>query len=216
MGYTDITRTGKQPYKLIQDQNEEPYESSSLKPTARSFAPNQLANWYEGPEQSPIMQQGNGEYWGSSRHDIDTATQDQWEAMQQNPNEFRAQNQGAFSKWGAGLTKGVGLAATTFLDGTLGLIYGIPNAIVDKDYSKVWDNEISNTLQDFNEKMEQWLPNYKTQEEVDNKWYQNMDTANFWADGVLKNLGFTVGAYYSGSAWTKALRALKWVKNATS
>lgn len=222
----DITKTGGQGYKALQNQNEEPYRlerivrkvdpTSPPTPRVRQFIPNQLENWYEGSEQSPIMQQHNGEYWGSSRHDIATATQDEWEAMQQNPYEFRAQNQGALSKWGAGLAKGVGLAATTFLDGTVGLIYGVANAAVDGDYSKIWDNEISNSLQDFNEGMERWLPNYKTQEEQERPWWQNMGTANFWADGVLKNLGFTVGAYYSGAAWTKGLKALGWMKKATS
>lgn len=220
----DITKTGGQGYRSLQDQNNEPYNAEPVTPRVRQIVPNQLSQWYEGPEQSPIMLQHNGEYWGSSRHDINSANEAEWEMMQQNPNEFRAQNQGALSKWGAGLAKGIELAATTFLDGTVGLLYGVGNAVGEwsqgasftEGISKLWDNEISNSLQEFNQEMEQWLPNYRTQEELEKPWYQNMGTANFWADGVLKNLGFTVGAYYSGAAWTKALKAVGWVKRATS
>jgi hypothetical protein len=57
--------------------------------------------------------------------------------------------------------------------------------------------------------MEILLPNYQTKAEMEGPWYKNLDTMNFWADGLIKNLGFVVGAYYSGAAWTKALKAAK-------
>ena len=46
-------------------------------------------------------------------------------------NEVRAANQEVTSKWASGLIKGVGLAATTFVDGTLGLLYGIGTGIAN-------------------------------------------------------------------------------------
>jgi hypothetical protein len=100
------------------------------------------------------------------------------------------------------------------------LAYGLTQAINSwsqeegfmKGASKLWDNEISNAMADINKQMEEWLPNYRTQAEIEGPWYKNLDTMNFWADTFIKNLGFTVGAFYSGAAWTKGLKALKILK----
>lgn len=136
-------------------------------------------------------------------------------------NDIRGQEQPWYAQLGAGLVKGVSLAATTFIDGTAGLLYGIGAAGVaafDDKYSaseafaKLWDNDVSNALQDWNNAMEEWLPNYRTEEELNNAWYQNLGTMNFWADNVLKNVGFTVGAFYSGGVFTKGLKAIKFLK----
>ena len=54
--------------------------------------------------------------------------------------------------------------------------------------------------------MEKALPNYYTREERENPW-GNILSANFIFDKFVKNLGFTVGAAYSGGVYTKALNA---------
>lgn len=118
--------------------------------------------------------------------------------------------------------KGVALAATTFLDGTVGLVTGIVEGIGAKisgdswgdSVAKLWHNEVSDGLADLNRNLEEWLPNYRTYEELENPWYNNLGTMNFWADSVIKNLGFTVGAFYSGGAWNKALKAVGALKGA--
>jgi hypothetical protein len=38
------------------------------------------------------------------------------------------------------------------------------------------------------------MPNYYTEREQNRDWYENIFTANFWGDKVLKNAGFTAGA----------------------
>lgn len=135
----------------------------------------------------------------------------------ENIGDIRAEEQSAIAKLGAGIGKGVSLAGTTFLDGTIGLIYGglraTHSAIFDEDatgwesFSKIWDNEISNGLKAWNDKMEEWVPNYRSSEEKNRAWYQNLGTMNFWADSFLKNMGFVVGAYYSGGAWNKLFKS---------
>lgn len=132
----------------------------------------------------------------------------------QDLNEHRAQEQPWYSKLGAGIAKGVALAGTTFLDGTVGLIAGAVTAIGEGRVSGIWDNEVSNSLSELNRELETALPNYMTKEEQENPWYKNLGTMNFWADSIIKNLGFTVGAFYSGGAWTKALKGIGWLKGA--
>lgn len=135
--------------------------------------------------------------------------------------DIRAERQPWYAQLGAGLVKTASLAATTFIDGIAGLIYGIgaagiaafdDNYSASEAFSKLWDNDVSNALQNWNNAMEEWLPNYRTEEELNNAWYQNLGTVNFWADNVLKNIGFTVGAFYSGGAFTKSLKATKLLK----
>jgi hypothetical protein len=154
--------------------------------------------------------------WGNSIWDENVANEEQFQRL----GDIRANNQWGVTKLGAGISKGLVLAGTTFVDGTLGLAYGLGSAINSwskgdgfmQGASKLWDNEISNAMSDINKKMEEWLPNYRTQAETEGPWYKNLDTMNFWADTFIKNLGFTVGAFYSGAAWTKGLKALKILK----
>lgn len=142
---------------------------------------------------------------GSSAYDEDVLTLEQIE----NVENMRALNQPGALKLINGVTKGGVLAGTTFLNGTLGTIYGLGSAILNignkeesgvETFSRIWDNEVTNGLTQINEWAERVLPNYRTTEERENKWYQNLGTVNFWADTFLKNMGFTVGAYFSGKA----------------
>ena len=113
-------------------------------------------------------------------------------------NELRAENQPWYSQITNGLAKGAVLAGTTFLDGTIGLLFGAGSAISDGRWSALWDNDFSKAMQSVNEWSEQVMPNYYTRQEQEGPWYENIFTANFIGDKFLKNLGFTVGAFYSG------------------
>lgn len=120
--------------------------------------------------------------------------------------DYRAANQGFWAKAGAGIGKGVGLAVTTFLDGTVGLATGIVSSIANGDISKLWDNEVTQGLDMINKAMEEEImPNYYSRDEAENPW-SHILSQNFIFDKFVKNLGFLVGAAYSGSAVTKALR----------
>jgi len=43
-----------------------------------------------------------------------------------------------------------------------------------------------------------------------------LGSLDFWADGLLKNMGFTIGALYSGGLFTKALKGLKLISSANN
>ena len=110
--------------------------------------------------------------------------------------EHRAQEQSGITQLANGLLKFGTTAATTFLDGTVGLLYGIGTAITtDKSLKQaLWDNDFNKKMIDFQEKMEDIAPNYYSREELNSPWYTNIFTPNFIGDKVLKNAGFTVGA----------------------
>lgn len=138
---------------------------------------------------------------GSSRYDTAVESLTDLENLQ----DIRAEEQPWYAKIGAGLAKGLVLAGTTFLDGTIGLVVGAGTAIGEGRWSGLWDNEFSKAMKAVNDSMEEKLPNYYSQEELNSPWYENIFTANFIGDKFIKNLGFSVGALYSGSVWTKPL-----------
>ena len=140
------------------------------------------------------------------------------EGQLDNLNDLRSDKQPWYSKIFNGVGKGVVLAGTTFLDGTIGFINGVGQGIYnlgDGDSNTgfldgLWNNETSKALKGINEAMENALPNYYSQYEQEHPWdASSIFSANFLGDKFLKNIGFTVGAFYSGSVWTKALKLPK-------
>jgi len=124
--------------------------------------------------------------------------------------EMSAQQQSTFDKWGNALTKMVGTAGTTFISGTGGLIYGVGASVRDGRFASLYDNEVTRNMDEFSKYLEDELPNYYTHQEKNADWYSpnNLFTANFWADKVLKNLGFSAGALAGGVAWGTLFRGI--------
>ena len=123
-----------------------------------------------------------------------------------NLSNTRGELQPWYAQISAGLAKGVVLAGTTFLDGTVGLLFGGVQAIEEKRFSALWDNPFSKAMQSINEWSKKVLPNYYTDAERNEPWYENIFTANFLGDKFIKNLGFTVGAFYGGNLGASILK----------
>lgn len=162
-------------------------------------------------EQLASMGYGNSQY--------DKGITDMWEA--QNINEYRAQAQPWYDQIANGALKMVSTAATTFIDGTLGALWGLGTGITnwfDDDPSTgfwrgMWDNAVSNAMADVNDKVEEAAKNYRSEWEENASVFQRMfssqGAANFWGDDILKNAGFTIGAAASIYATSSVGGALK-------
>ena len=208
----DITKSGPMTFRDLQKANQEPY--TNLSPEFQSFSMNVGANTaptslYDARAHGEQMVQssleGTTTPWGESMFDEPTATEAQFQELE----DVRAENQPWYAQIGAGLAKGAILVGTTFLDGTVGLIFGAGTAIGEGRWSGLWDNDFSKAMQSINEWSEQALPNYYTRAEQEQPWYENIFTANFLGDKFIKNLGFTVGAFYSGGVTAAGLKATK-------
>lgn len=140
---------------------------------------------------------------GQSIYDYDITSRTQLEDLQ----DTRGELQPWYAQIGAGIAKGAVLAGTTFLDGTIGLLTGTASALSKGDVSQLWQNDFSKTMKDVNDWAEQVMPNYYTNAEREEPWYNNIFTANFLGDKFIKNLGFTVGAFYSGNVASMGLKA---------
>ena len=217
-----IQETGPLTYRQLQKMNADPNSIASPEDVQKAGG----VNWGreaarrnklidaqvdDMPVQSPVFTNSGGtDYFGRSMFDPDVVigqtVADQGDTT---ITDTRAENQPWYAKLGAGIGKGIVLAGTTFLDGTVGLLAGIGTAVSEGRWSGLFDNVVSNGLNEINRQIEDILPNYRTQEEQERPWYENLGTVNFWADSFLKNLGFTVGAFYSGGLFTKALKGVK-------
>lgn len=209
----DITKTGPQGFNQLQQANNAQF-GEDVSPEVRDFIMNgrqrassfTLYDPYRQAEQeisSPLS--GTTTPWGESMFDEPTATEAQFQEL----GDIRANNQPWYAQIGAGLAKGAILAGTTFLDGTVGLVLGAGTAIGEGRWSGLWDNDFSKAMQSVNEWSEQALPNYYTRAEQEQPWYENIFTANFLGDKFIKNLGFTVGAFYSGGVTAAGLKVTK-------
>ena len=208
----DITKSGPMTFRDLQEANQEPY--TNLSPEFQSFSMNVGANTaptslYDarahGEQMVATSLEGTATPWGESMFDEPTATEAQFQEL----GDIRANNQPWYAQIGAGLAKGAILAGTTFLDGTVGLIFGAGTAIGEGRWSGLWDNDFSKAMQSVNEWSEQALPNYYTRAEQEQPWYENIFTANFLGDKFIKNLGFTVGAFYSVGVTAAGLKVTK-------
>lgn len=102
------------------------------------------------------------------------------------------------------------LAATTASDALVGLPVGIINLVGQTASGNIHsgrevlnaliDNPVSSYLQQINESSEEIFKNYVTDEERSRPWWENLFTANFIGDTLIKNAGFTIGAALGGRA----------------
>lgn len=208
---TDITKVGPMTYRQLQEANNRPYKGVSKEflkareDAEAATAPTSLYDARANSEQlvrSSLADQPTS--WGESMFDNATATEAQFSSLE----DFRAENQPWYAKIGAGLAKGAVLAGTTFLNGTEGLIMGIATAATENRWSGIWDNEFTRAMDTVNKDAEKILPNYYTQNELEQPWYDNIFTANFLGDKLIKNIGFTIGAFYSGNVYSSGLGAI--------
>ena len=204
----DITKTGPKKYRELQDANMQEFVSESgynpeEDPVIQEFTSNFKpilgnANPYWTTEKTIEAPEGFGE----SRYDPTNITVSGLEHWQ----DIRANNQPGIAKIGAGVAKGAVTAATTFADGVIGTPVGILNVLahlgdihsVEDAFGYFINNYVSTSLQQVNEFSEKVLPNYYTEAEQNGPWYNHILSANFIGDKFLKNLGFVIGAAYSG------------------
>jgi hypothetical protein len=118
--------------------------------------------------------------------------------------ERLSQSQSTGDKWANGLLKAGNNLLTTVVGNTVGFVYGLAEGAREGSWNAVFDNSFSNALADYNEKLGYQLPSYVKKDEQDNNFFQNMGTANFWANDVAGALSFTLGTAVSEGIWAFA------------
>lgn len=128
-----------------------------------------------------------------------------------NNEDAYAQGQSWTEKMANGVGKGLVLTGTTFLQSTVGLANGLANWMATGKFSSFYDNDFNKSLDNINVELDNnLLPNYYTDVEKNAAWYSpdNLFTANFLWNGVVKNLGFAAGAALSGGVYSAGIKSL--------
>ena len=128
----------------------------------------------------------------------------------------RGQRQSAWAQWGAGIGKFVITGLSTIFEGLPGLAVGLAKGNYNVATGKgpggfvegFWNNPIFDFFEGIREDSEKWLPSYETDAYNESPWYTHFGNANFWANSLVKNAGFAVGAFVGGGLEAKALGAL--------
>lgn len=207
----DITQTGGRRYNELQEIQDFLFGSRD------STADKSDADGYKGyippsriddpiasmskPVYSPLYNEDTDEWWGRSRHDNDIENDSGWSRL----SNQRAENQPWYEKLLNGSTKLVTTAGTTFIDNTIGVLYGLMQGILNVSddnpettfWQGLWDNDVNRAMTEFQNTMERVAPNYYSDKELNNPWYDSIFSTNFLADKILKNAGFTVGTLLS-------------------
>lgn len=125
--------------------------------------------------------------------------------------EMHGQGQATWEKWMNSGIKTLGTASSAFVGGTVGLVYGAGKMVFETGkFSSLYDNEVNRRFDEINQQMENDYANYTTHAEQDANWYSsdNILSANFWADKVMKNIGFSLGSMAAGFGWGMVFKAI--------
>lgn len=120
--------------------------------------------------------------------------------------DLRASEQSWMGKLGNALVKTAVTTGTTFAN-MFSSAFVAPVMSWTTDYNYV-NNPITASLMNVENWFEEHFPNYHSNWEQEAAWYQRMGTINFWADDVVKNLGFSMGSVGAAKLATKGLSAL--------
>jgi hypothetical protein len=121
---------------------------------------------------------------------------------------YRGQRQSLADKWGNGIMRFVGKTPARIVEGAFNPFIGTAAAIYNQDASKVWDNALTNGVNDFGAYLDEEYPLYNTRSSEKAHGFAKLAYANTWAGDILDGVSYSVSAMASGSIHTKLLSVL--------
>ena len=119
--------------------------------------------------------------------------------------DLRAQQQSGWEMAGSTLVNNLVIAGTTAVLGSIGLIGGLIQSVIDADVSKIWDNPVTNAEEEIQQYVREALPIYRGKNYQDKSILGKLGTGIFWAD-LFENLGYTEGMLVPGAGVSTLLK----------
>ena len=199
---TDIRQTGYQSYSDLQKQNAELFNPQTATPQDwYKHLKKRNYNSYSNQPTEYVGLQAAQAGFGESQYDEGLTSATQLGDLE----DIRYENQPWYDTLANGLGKMLGTAGTTLVSSLVGLPVGIGTAIGEQRWSGLWDNSVTQAMGDVDDWLEENMKNYQSQAQQDAKWYQRFGDMNWWADNVIKNAGFALGAAGSMALGSGAL-----------
>ena len=102
------------------------------------------------------------------------------------------------------LVNNLAIAGTTAVQGTVGFLYGIFDAMANTELSRLWDNDVNRAMFEAQQAVQENNRNYYTKDYNDMSIWKQMGTSMFWAD-LVQNLGYSEGMLIPGMGMSKLL-----------
>lgn len=189
----DIRQTGNQSWRDLQKENASTFNPETATPQDwyRQLKKRDYNSFSSQPTEYVGIEAAQAGF-GNSQYDEGLVSTTQLNDL----NDIRYQNQPWYDTLANGVVKMLGTAGTTFLSSLVGIPAGIGTAISEGRVSGLWDNSVTQALGDADKWFEDNFTNYRSTEQQNAPWYSptNLLSMNFWADDVIKNAGFTLGA----------------------
>lgn len=119
----------------------------------------------------------------------------------------RGEAQSNLEKWGAGISRAGAKLGVRTLNGVISPLYGVGSAIKNADWSKIWDNDVTNLTLEAEKKIDDSIGLYSTKAAEDAKGFNKLAYVNTWAGDVLDGISYSGAAMLSGGAYSKLLGA---------
>ena len=213
-------RRFRQTMRDVEDEEELLNQMLNWRPSRNERMQSQRLGFLSSEPSEDIGLEAAAAGFGKSRFDRRMTSPAQLEDLE----DARAREQSTLGVLGNSIAKMGVLAATTAADSWIGLPAGVINLASEgfsgninsgRDFlNALVNNPVSAYLQGINEKSEEIFRNYQTAEERNRPWWENMFTANFIGDTLIKNAGFTIGAVVGGKAAVNVLGKLSGAKEA--
>lgn len=145
------------------------------------------------------------EEFGESKYDVDISPSEILEGG--DLENLRAREQGTLAKIGGGVLGALSLAGTTFVRGTLGILYGTGASINQGRLSALWDNDVNNAMDSWDAFVNEQAPVYLTKYEKEHPWKTVFSAGNL-SNNLIKNAGFMIGAALSGQVYSGVIQSL--------
>lgn len=120
------------------------------------------------------------------------------------PEEAMGEVETAKERLSRALVNNLAIAGTTAVQGTVGFLYGIFDAMANTELSRLWDNDVNRTMFEIQQSVQENNRNYYTKDYNDMSIWKQMGTSMFWAD-LVQNLGYSEGMLIPGMGMSKLL-----------
>jgi len=122
-------------------------------------------------------------------------------------NEHRENAQGFWDSMGNATVKLALKTATKTAQGISDVLIGIPSAIASRDINQLFDNPISKGITTIEESINEGLPNYNSQKDIDKNILERAFTdLDFWTNDIMsEGVPFLASAYLTGTGMAKVL-----------
>lgn len=171
------------------------YDSS---PNIRQIQQRQSKDNLYTSEIQPLKDVVGESDYGESVYDEDIVNISQLENLE----DTRANIQPFIDKLSAGIGTFAGKTVTATVGGLGTLFYGVPKAIVDGQFSSIFDNDFNKALEKANEGIDDTFKVYASEAERNGSfWDQSLGSTHWWTKSLLGDgMSFTAGAILSAYA----------------